>query len=245
MAESSPSDPRHALDDATRLERADRALEQRDRDDSKDRGWNPFERITKRFFPMRVDYTDEAEFKRRLALLVRCEHTKLSADSGLVTTAQERFRRDFEILERVERRAAALMGTLPIAATFTLAGGALILDSARTCGVGWRIALALAFVLPIVALTAATFFSALAAVRRRPLHYPDADAVLKFAEGNVSEAWRHYVSELLTAQHLNTRVREWNVARVRTATFYFELALLGILVAAVVMAVYVIAARSC
>lgn len=242
MAESSPPDPSIVPDDATRLERGDGTSEQADHDNSKLVWWTVFERITGKLFPPPVHHGDEVKRKQYLAGLLGRELSDLSADSGLVTTARERFRRDFEIFERAERRAAALLGTLPIAATFTLAGGALILDGARTCGVMWRIPLALAFLLPVIALTAAAWFSALAVVRRQPLHHPDEESVRKFAEEVASEAWRNYVLELLTSADLNKRVRDWKVARVRTATFCFELALLGILLAGLVMAAYVIVA---
>lgn len=135
--------------------------------------------------------------------------------------------------EHVERRATALQGAVAIAATFVLAGGAVLVGVNGFPSSGWRSVIAGGYLLTVVCLAATGLRALRATVRVHAFEYPDPDGVVQRATENDAESQLRRAAELLYAYSRNQPIVDYQVAQMRAAGHWFAAALAGVLITSV------------
>jgi hypothetical protein len=158
--------------------------------------------------------------------------------------AQALFDEPFTRSDGIERRATTLQGAVTIAASFALAGGALLLDTDKIAAQGWRVALVIPYAVTIVSLLACGLRALRATSRVLVWHYPHPEGVLKRVELTDDEAHIARAAELLYCAGRNQATVRYKVAQMRAAAHWFALALVALLVTAALFLAYVVAGHN-
>jgi hypothetical protein len=158
----------------------------------------------------------------------------------VLAEAQAQFDEPFSRSDGIERRATTLQGAVTIAASFALAGGALLLDTGKVSSYGWRVALVLPYAITIVSLLACGLRALRATSRVLVWHYPDPEGVLKRVTQSDDKARIARAAELLYSAGRNQATVRYKVAQMRAAAHWFALALAALLVTTALFCAYVI-----
>jgi hypothetical protein len=158
----------------------------------------------------------------------------------VLAEAQTLFDEPFERSDGIERRATTLQGAVAIAASFALAGGALLLDTGKVPSHGWRVALVIPYAITIVSLLACGLRALRATSRVLVWHYPHPEGVLRRAALPDAEARIGRAAELLHSAGRNQATVRYKVAQMRAAAHWFALALAALLVTAALFCAYVL-----
>jgi hypothetical protein len=158
----------------------------------------------------------------------------------VLAEAQALFEEPFSRSDSIERRATTLQGAVALAATFALAGGALLLDTNKVQSYGWRVALVVPYAITIGSLLACGLRALRATSRILVWHYPEPEGVLKRCTLPDAEARIARAAEFLYCVGRNQATVRYKVAQMRAAAHWFSLALASLLVTAVLFCGYVI-----
>lgn len=158
----------------------------------------------------------------------------------VLAEAQMQFDEPFSRSDGIERRATTLQGAVAIAASFALAGGALLLDNGKVSSHGWRVALVIPYALTIVSLLACGLRALRATSRVLVWYYPDPEGVIKRVGESDDKARISRAAELLYSAGRNQATVRYKVAQMRAAAHWFALSLAALLLTAALFCAYVI-----
>ena len=161
------------------------------------------------------------------------ERTKevLAEAQAIYASADER-------IEGAQSRATTLQGAVAIAASFLLAGGALLADPAKVRGDCWRVFFALALFGVVFALVMSGARALAATSTIHVFHRPTASEITLRTGVAAAEARIELAAETLRNYACNTKVADWKVAYLGAAAWWFRWALVGLLVLAALLGFY-------
>jgi len=144
-------------------------------------------------------------------------------------------------IDSTERRATTLLGAVAIAASVVVAGGGLLLDPTKVHGHGWRVALS-ALLLAFVLCLAACAMRALAVTGRVfRFHEPGPQRIGERAAMSEKDALVHRAAELLRSSEGANQVGRVKVGLLRSAVWWFRIAILTLAALAGLLLAYAIA----
>ncbi len=187
------------------------------------RPWNPPER-----FPQ-----SEEVLRERLAT-----YSDRLADE-LLADAERLFDEAETRVTGVESRATTLQGTVAIAATVALAGGALVLDPSKIHGGNWRLAFAIGLALLVLMLVATAYNATQASGRVFGFTTPSDDDIFVRAKQRPAAAKTRRAAYLLKGYGRNNEAAAIKVGYLRSAAWWFRWALLMLLVLMGMVCAYV------
>lgn len=178
------------------------------------------------------------EAVEQLAAELKSEHSEVS--KAVLAEAEAIFAEPQERIESAERRATTLQGTVAIAASLAIAGGGLLADTTKVQGQGWRTVLALALVAFVACLTGCAVRAVGATLRIFSFQEPGPERIFDRAKMNEPDALAHRAAELLRAAGVADEIAKVKVGLLRSAGWWFRLALLMLTLLTSVVAAYVI-----
>jgi hypothetical protein len=141
--------------------------------------------------------------------------------------------------ESAERRATTIQGAIAIAASLTVAGGSLILESAKVPSHAWRIAISVGFAVTVVLFAVAAWRSFLVTWPRFMWASPAATDIVEHAHEPTAEAIKlRRTSDLLVAYGRNDSVARVKLALLGQAVRWLMSALVLLAILATLLAVY-------
>lgn len=123
--------------------------------------------------------------------------------------------------EGVERRATTLQGVVSIAATVTVAGGALLLDPGKIHGLGWRAILAVLFGCLLYCLIATAYRATQSSTQIQAWTLEDPNDHLGRTSHSVQEVDTELTADMLYGYGRNMEVVRWKVSYLRAASEWF------------------------
>lgn len=204
-------------------------------------GWPIFLRATAdRYHP--VPWDPPERFPQSLELLrerLRTDNEDLADE--LLTDAERLFDEAEARVASVELRATTLQGTVAIAATVALTGGALVIDPSRIHGSTWRAAFALGLALLVLLLVLTAYNATQASGRVFSFTTPsDDDIFVRAREQQAAHAKTRRAAYLLKGYGRNNEVAAIKVGYLRSAAARFRWALLMLLVLIAMVCAYVL-----
>jgi hypothetical protein len=185
-----------------------------------------------------IEVTDQSTKKEILAQLKRSEADGLA--EHFLTQARQRYDDVFKRVENVERRAGALQTGVVLAVTFTLTGGALLLDAGKVPSAEWRHALAAA-VLAVVVLFVGSGLRATQAVARTDYWKVVGKYSLHARKfDSLDDARRVRAAAYIWCINHNMPVNQWKADQLSRALRLFLLGLTGLLLVATLLTAYAI-----
>jgi len=127
----------------------------------------------------------------------------------------------YSMTESVERRATTLQGVVSIAATVAVAGGALLLDSEKVQGLGWRIVLAVLFGGLLYCLIATAYRATQSSTEIQVWTREDPNDHLERSSRPVAEIDTELSADMLYGYGRNMEVMRWKVTYLRAASEWF------------------------
>jgi hypothetical protein len=142
--------------------------------------------------------------------------------------------------ESAERRATTLQGAVAIAGSVTVAGGALLLDSSKVHGAGWKLAFGLALVALAFSLIMTGYRAVTATSRLYGWSAPDPEDAFVHVGLTGTEIRLRLAADLFKSSGLNTAIADRKVAAMSKAAVWFTRALLLVVVLALLLAIYAV-----
>jgi len=144
-------------------------------------------------------------------------------------------------IDSAERRATSLLGAVAIAASVVIAGAGLLLDPTKIHGQGWRVGISV-LLLAFVMCLAACAMRALAITGRAFRFYePGPQRIGDRAAMSEKEALVHRAAELLRSSEVANQVGRVKVGLLRSAAWWFRVAILTLVALAALLLAYSIA----
>jgi hypothetical protein len=140
--------------------------------------------------------------------------------------------------ENVERRATTLQGVVSIAATFSVAAGALLLDPGKIEGKGWRLVLVALFGAVVYCLIATAFRATQASTQIHWWSRADPADNFKRPDLSRSDFELEQAVDMLRSYGRNTKVVAWKVTYMGAASKWFLRGLIFLGLIAVVLGSY-------
>jgi hypothetical protein len=187
------------------------------------------------FLPLREPskFRDIGAIKRDLST----DSESLSAE--LLEEAREIFAAPVGRAEGVERRATTLLGTVGIAASFSVAGAGLLLDGQKVHGTTWRLLVAVGFLLTTSCFAMCGWRALQALSRLQKWSMPKDVDILGRKRMGLADARIDLAASLLKSAGANEPVAEWKVAHLGAATWWLLRALFVLIATALVLVLYV------
>jgi hypothetical protein len=157
----------------------------------------------------------------------------------LLAQAREIYAAATNRAEGVERRATTLLGTVGIAASLSLAGASLLLDSSKIHGQVWRLLVAVTFLLTTISFLMCGWRALQALSRLHVWSAPNDEEILSRRDEGLAGARSSLAASMLKASGANEPVAEWKVAYLAAASWWFLRALLFLMTIALILVVYV------
>lgn len=198
-------------------------------------GW--IDRQWKRFF---VPVDAPTQFLDRDSIKSTLRAASPSTRNVLFAEAQAIFAEPLERAEGVERRATTLVGAVGIAASFSVAGAALLFGSQSLGGDKWRWLVAVILVLVVVCFAMSGYRALQAMSHLHPWTMPDDAGILRRATMSEVEVRIDYAASLLISAGRNEPVARWKVGHLGAATWWLTRALTALVTAVLVLAAYVV-----
>jgi len=173
-----------------------------------------------------------------LAARLKSENAEVA--KAVLAEAEAIYAEPQERIESAERRATTLQGTVAIAASLAIAGGSLLTDT-KIQGQGWRSLLALALLAFVICLTGCAVRAV--GVTLRIFHFEEPGPKRIFERAGIEreeEALVHRAAELLRAAGVADEIGRVKVGLLRSAGWWFRLALLTLTLLTALVAAYVI-----
>jgi hypothetical protein len=141
--------------------------------------------------------------------------------------------------ENVERRAATLQASVVLAVTFTLTGGALLLDATKVPSTAWRQVMAVAVLVVVGLFVYSGLHASLAIGQSHPWKIVGRYSLQDAALGDdLAKARLHRAAAYLWCSTYNARVNRWKVIELARARRWFIGGLMGLVVVATLVAAY-------
>ena len=140
--------------------------------------------------------------------------------------------------ESVERRATTLQGVVSIAATVTVAGGALLLDPGKIGGALWRSVFAGLFSGLLYCFIATAYRATQASTKVHTWTLANPEDILR--RSNSTTADIETAADLLIAYGRNAKIANWKVAYMRAASEWFLRGLIFLALITVSLGVYAV-----
>jgi hypothetical protein len=169
---------------------------------------------------------------------LKSEHLEVS--KAVVAEAEAIFAEPHNRIEKAERRATTLQGSVAIAASLSIAGTGLLADASAVQGQGWRTLMALTLLAFVVCLTGCAVRAVGATLRLFRFEEPGPERIFARAEMDESEALANRAAELLRAADVTNEIAKVKVGLLRAAGWWFRLALMMLALLTAIMAAYVI-----
>lgn len=159
----------------------------------------------------------------------------------LLSDAQRLFDEAGASAESAERRATTLQGTVAIAATVALTGGALVFDPNKIHGAGWRTAFAVGLALLVMTLVMTAWRALGASSRLHTFRTVSDENILARAQlPTAAMAKTRHTAYLLHAYGRNAEVVQVKIWYLKKAAKWFRCALLVFVILVVMACVYVV-----
>jgi hypothetical protein len=195
--------------------------------------------ILVRLFAHRLDQPKEIG-SREIRARLRTSDPDVAAH--FLEQARTHYEDLFKRAENIERRASTLQGAIAIAASFSIAGAALLLDVGKIRSDGWRIVLAIALFAVVSMFVWAGLRASFASAHVGRWKVVNWRNLFKQAEKTLAEVRIARAASLLWCANHNAAVTRWKARELRVAANWFGLALLGLLVVAGLLVAYTIEA---
>jgi MFS family permease len=199
---------------------------------------NVSERLVLRLGQAQVFVQKEEEIAKRL----------YSADdavsAALLAEAEAIDRRQYDSVESIERRAMTLQAAVAIAATLTLAAGGLLLDPAKIESQSWRIAFAVALLLPAAAFIASGVRALGASSRTHPWTVPSAEDIFDHAKLDLRRIHAVRAAAYVKSAGMNVRIVEVKAGYLNASVRWFRIALVLLVLVAASFLAYTIWGQS-
>jgi hypothetical protein len=161
---------------------------------------------------------------------------------AVLDEAQAIYREPQDRIDSAERRATTLQGAVAISASVVVAGAGLLLDPAKFPGQEWRVAFAAVLLAFVICLTACAIRALGVTGRVFRFHEPGPQRVGKRASMSENDALVHRAAELLRSAEVANQVARVKVGLLRSAAWWFRIAILALAALAGLMLAYAIAA---
>jgi hypothetical protein len=178
------------------------------------------------------------EIARRLAA------TQPGLATALLEEAQAHNDVAGERAESAERRATTLQGAVAIATSLMLAGSALVLDSSKLHGTGWKIALGAALFASTAFLIMAGYRAVAATSRLYGWASPDPNDIYEHAAMTEEGLKVARAADLIKSYGRNQAIANKKIDAMRRAAVWFTRALLALLVLTFTLGLYVAVGRT-
>jgi hypothetical protein len=159
---------------------------------------------------------------------------------AILAEAEAAFQEPVDRIESAERRATTLQGAVAVAASVVVAGGSLLLDPGKLHGQGWRIAFAAVLFAFVGSLTACGVRALGATSRIFRFRDPGIERITDRARMDECDALVHRAAELLRSAAVANEVGRVKVGLLRSAAWWFRLAILMLTALAGLLAAYAI-----
>jgi hypothetical protein len=160
----------------------------------------------------------------------------------ILEEAEATFAEPHARIESAERRATTLQGTVAIAASLTIGGARLVFDKTTIDDHCWRLAFAAAMATFIVCLIGCVIRAVGASSRIFAFEQPGIERIFDRAKLSAGEASAQRAAELLRAAGVASEVAAVKVGLLRSAVWWFRLALLVLGVIAGLIVAYAVSA---
>lgn len=154
----------------------------------------------------------------------------------MVRFAEQQYREPGERAEIAERRAIALIGSAGIAASLTVAGAGLLLDSSHTFTPVVRFVVGLSFIASLACLLMSSF-RAIGTLKVLNWSAPPYLEMLPQGQDELREKILRRAAQLLNCAARNQGIARWKIAMSRAATTWFSAAVVALAVSAIVLLV--------
>ncbi|CAA9507541.1 MAG: hypothetical protein AVDCRST_MAG85-2133 [uncultured Solirubrobacteraceae bacterium] len=159
---------------------------------------------------------------------------------ALLDEAEATFQEPHDRIESAERRATTLQGTVAIAASVATASGGLLLDPSKINGQTWRAVVAILLLLFIACLVGCAMRAVAATSRIYDFEDPGPDRITDRVSKDKCAVLTYRAAELLRASAVAHEIGRAKVGLLRSAAWWFRLAIFVLAVLGVVIALYAI-----
>jgi hypothetical protein len=172
--------------------------------------------------------------------------TKLRQSKGdglaehFLAQARQRYDDVFKRVENVERRAGTLQTGVVLAVTFTLTGGALLLDRSKVSSDDWRSVLAVAVFAVVFLFVASGLHATLAVAQTKYWKVVGKYSLHERKFGDVDEARLYRAAAYIWCINHNMPVNQWKADQLGRALRWFIAGLLGLSLVAALVTVYAV-----
>jgi hypothetical protein len=163
-------------------------------------------------------------------LAARLATSDVQVAKAVLDEAQAIYREPQDRIESAERRATTLQGTVAIAASVVVAGAGQVLDTAKFPGQGWRVAFTAVLLAFVVCLVACAIHALGVTGRAFRFHEPGPQRIGDLAAMSEEEALVHRAAELLRSSEVANQVARVKVGLLRSAAWWFRIAILTLAV---------------
>jgi hypothetical protein len=160
---------------------------------------------------------------------------------AILTEAEAIFQEPVDRIDSAERRATTLQGTVAIAASVVVAGAGLLLDPSKVSDQRWRMVFSVSVLAFVICLTASAIRALSATSRIFRFEQPGPQRIGHRASMSECDVLTHRAAELLRASEVANQIGRVKVGLLRSAAWWFRLAIVSLAVLAALIATYVIA----